>query len=97
MPGREALLRQAGSAEAFLAMRRAYAASLAAVSVTGYVTGSGDRHLDNYLLEAATGALVPIDFGCAALAGARVLARGGVLPVKGLRFPCPSKEDTALP
>ncbi len=61
---REALLRQAGSPEAFLAARRAYAASLAAVSVTGYVTGSGDRHLDNYLLHAPSGALVPIDFGC---------------------------------
>ena len=63
---REALLRFAGSAEAFLALRRGYAASLAAVAATGYISGSGDRHLDNFLLHPATGALVPIDFGCAA-------------------------------
>ena len=62
---REALLRRAGGAEEFLAMRRTYAASLAAVAVTGYVTGAGDRHLDNFLLAERSGALVPIDFGCA--------------------------------
>lgn len=48
-------------------MRRTYQASLAAIAVTGYVSGSGDRHMDNYLLSSATGALVPIDFGCVAL------------------------------
>ena len=64
---REVLLRWAGSAEGFLGMRRTYQASLAAIAVTGYVAGSGDRHMDNYLLSSATGALVPIDFGCAAL------------------------------
>ena len=62
---REALLLYAGSAEAFLALRRNFAASLTAVSATGYISGSGDRHLDNYLLHSASGALVPIDFGCA--------------------------------
>ena len=61
------LLRRAGSAEGFLGMRRTYQASLAAIAVTGYVAGSGDRHMDNYLLSSANGALVPIDFGCAAL------------------------------
>ncbi|KAK9832515.1 hypothetical protein WJX81_003666 [Elliptochloris bilobata] len=60
---REVLLRYAGSAEAFLALRRAYLASLAAISATGYISGSGDRHLENFLLHSATGALVPIDFG----------------------------------
>ena len=66
-PCREVLLRRAGSAEGFLGMRRTYQASLAAIAATGYISGSGDRHMDNYLLSSATGALVPIDFGCAAL------------------------------
>jgi len=62
---REALLCQAGGPEEFLAIRANYAASLAAVSVTGYITGAGDRHLENFLLHTASGTLIPIDFGCA--------------------------------
>ena len=61
---REVLLRRSGSAEAFLAMRQTYQASLSAVAATGYIAGSGDRHMENYLLSSATGALVPIDWGC---------------------------------
>lgn len=45
-------------------MRANYAASLAAVSVTGYITGAGDRHLENFLMHTASGTLIPIDFGC---------------------------------
>ena len=44
-------------------MRANYAASLAAVSVTGYITGAGDRHLENFLMHTASGTLIPIDFG----------------------------------
>lgn len=66
-PCREVLLRRSGSAEGFLGMRRTYQASLTAIAVTSYISGSGDRHMDNYLLSSATGALVPIDFGYAAL------------------------------
>ena len=46
-------------------MRANYAASLAAVSVTGYITGAGDRHLENFLMHTASGTLIPIDFGYA--------------------------------
>ena len=60
---REALVRAAGSAELFLAMRGAYTASLAATSATGYCAGVGDRHMGNIMLH-ASGRLVPIDFGC---------------------------------
>lgn len=48
-------------------MRANYAASLAAVSVTGYITGAGDRHLENFLMHTASGTLIPIDFGYDAL------------------------------
>ena len=44
-------------------MRASYAASLAAVSIIGYITGAGDRHLENFLLHTASGTLIPIDFG----------------------------------
>ena len=57
-------------------MRAAYAASLAAVAVTGYVTGAGDRHLDNFLLAERSGALVPIDFGCAPALSKEHMSRG---------------------
>ena len=60
---REALVRAAGSAELFLAMRGAFTASLAAMSATGYCAGVGDRHMGNIMLH-ASGRLVPIDFGC---------------------------------
>lgn len=42
---REALLRSAAGPEAFLAMRANFMSSLAAVSVSSYVAGVGDRHL----------------------------------------------------
>lgn len=61
---REALLRNAGGPEEFLAIRANFAASVAALSVTGYITGAGDRHTENFLLHRASGTLVPIDFGC---------------------------------
>lgn len=60
---REALLRVAGAPELFLSMRGTYTASLAAVSMAGYVAGVGDRHSDNFLVDLKSGALVPIDFG----------------------------------
>jgi len=60
---REAFLRVAGGPELFLSMRGTYTASLAAVSMAGYVAGVGDRHTDNFLVDLKSGALVPIDFG----------------------------------
>ena len=60
---RDSILRLAGAAAEFLLMRSTYMASLASVSICGYIAGSGDRHLGNLLLDVRTGALVPIDFG----------------------------------
>jgi len=37
--------------------------SLVACNTFGYLAGVGDRHLQNLLLEDASGTLVPIDFG----------------------------------
>ena len=62
---RRALAAAAGSPDAFLAMRRRYAATLAAASVCGWVAGVGDRHLQNVLVDLRDGSLVHIDFGYA--------------------------------
>eukprot|EP01113_Clastostelium_recurvatum_P038666 TRINITY_DN5809_c0_g1_i10.p1 TRINITY_DN5809_c0_g1~~TRINITY_DN5809_c0_g1_i10.p1 ORF type:complete len:4348 (-),score=882.14 TRINITY_DN5809_c0_g1_i10:23-13066(-) len=39
-----------------------YAGSLAVMSMVGYVLGLGDRHMDNILLDHATGDIVHIDY-----------------------------------
>jgi len=51
------------SAESYLAMRAAFCRSLAALTVSSYVVGIGDRHLDNFMLDEATGRVIGIDFG----------------------------------
>ncbi|EIE23209.1 kinase-like protein [Coccomyxa subellipsoidea C-169] len=79
---REALLRNAGGPEEFLAMRANFAASLAAVSVTGYITGAGDRHTENFLLHRASGTLVPIDFGYSFGTGAQMLPIPELMPFR---------------
>jgi hypothetical protein len=60
---RRGLMALAPSPEAFLALRTQYARSLGAVSVTGWLCGIGDRHLDNLLISNSDGRVVPIDFG----------------------------------
>lgn len=59
------MLRLAEGPAEFLLMRSNYLASLASVSICGYIAGSGDRHASNLLLNLQSGALVPIDFGYA--------------------------------
>lgn len=43
--------------------RETFLKSLAAASIMGYITGVGDRHLQNFLFKDSTGELIPIDFG----------------------------------
>ena len=51
------------SAEVFLAMRATFARSLSALTVAMHALSIGDRHLDNFLLDTATGRVIGIDFG----------------------------------
>ena len=59
------ILAHAAGAESFLAMRATFASSLAALTVAQYVLGIGDRHLENFMIEPATGRATAIDFGMA--------------------------------
>ena len=62
---RNVLAGMAVSADAFLRLRANFTTALATFSVVGYVLGIGDRHLDNWLLDGASGTVIPIDFGAA--------------------------------
>ena len=57
------LLALSAGAESYLSMRSAFARSLAVLTIAGHVLGIGDRHLDNFMVEEATGCVVGIDFG----------------------------------
>ena len=48
---REYFLRLAASPEAFLHIRDDYINSLSATSISGYILGIGDRHLENFLVD----------------------------------------------
>lgn len=39
-----------------------YSLSVAVMSVIGYIIGLGDRHLDNVLVDVATGEILHIDY-----------------------------------
>ncbi|KNE54768.1 hypothetical protein AMAG_00723 [Allomyces macrogynus ATCC 38327] len=56
------LLSIAPTARAYLVGQRRFTHSAAAMSALGFVLGLGDRHLDNVLLDVASGQVVHIDF-----------------------------------
>ena len=49
---------------AWLESRTKFSRTLAVMSFVGYVLGLGDRHSENILLDATTGAAVHVDFNC---------------------------------
>ncbi|KAJ1496164.1 kinase-like domain-containing protein, partial [Baffinella frigidus] len=54
------------------AKTRAHARSLAVMSMVGYVIGLGDRHLDNMLIDFASGEVVHIDWNVCFEKGAKL-------------------------
>ena len=48
---------------AWYAAQTAYASSVAATSIVGFIVGLGDRHPNNILLDVTTGEVVHIDYG----------------------------------
>ena len=62
---RASISERCASADAFLAVRRAFAASFATLSMANFILGVGDRHLDNWLFLQDSGRVAAIDFGAA--------------------------------
>ncbi len=49
--------------EAFLVLRKRFAASFGVLNICSYILGIGDRHLENFLVDVSSGTFVAIDFG----------------------------------
>ncbi|KAJ3131917.1 Serine/threonine-protein kinase smg1 [Geranomyces variabilis] len=60
------------SAHHWWTKRKTFARSIAVMSMIGYVIGLGDRHLDNILLDQASGEIVHIDFNVCFENGAKL-------------------------
>ena len=79
---RNQLLTLAPSPEVFLTLRNEFSRSLSVWSICGYILGIGDRHLDNFLLDSHSGAVVPIDFGMAFGMGTSLLPTPELIPFR---------------
>lgn len=53
------------TSEAFLSIRDTFIKSYANFSISAYIIGIGDRHLENYLVDTTDGEILGIDFGVA--------------------------------
>ncbi|OQR92335.1 DNA-dependent protein kinase catalytic subunit [Achlya hypogyna] len=82
---RRRLVRMAATPEAFFQLRGTFHGTLAAFNGAGYLLGIGDRHLDNFLLDTTTGAVVGIDFGISFGAGASLLPVPELVPFRFTR------------
>lgn len=82
---RRELFDMSASFEAFLSVRDEFAKSLAVFSACAYILGIGDRHLDNFLLDLRSGAVVGIDFGVSFGAGASLLPVPELMPFRYTR------------
>eukprot|EP01118_Nematostelium_gracile_P006497 TRINITY_DN2088_c0_g1_i1.p1 TRINITY_DN2088_c0_g1~~TRINITY_DN2088_c0_g1_i1.p1 ORF type:complete len:348 (+),score=104.46 TRINITY_DN2088_c0_g1_i1:28-1044(+) len=60
---KKGILSLSASPEAFLSLRAHFARTLAVFSISSYIIGIGDRHLENFLLNFLDGGLIGIDFG----------------------------------
>ena len=61
---REWFVEEFSGPTAWLESRLKFSRTLAVMSFVGYVLGLGDRHSENILLDATTGAAVHVDFNC---------------------------------
>jgi len=52
-----------GGVEQFITLRSTLGWSYASLSIASYILGIGDRHLENIMIDTATGQAVAIDFG----------------------------------
>ncbi|CAI5732795.1 unnamed protein product [Peronospora destructor] len=71
--------------ETFLLVRDNFLKSLSVFSACSYILGIGDRHLDNFLFDLASGRIIGIDFGVSFGAGASVLPVPELIPFRYTR------------
>ncbi|KAI9920681.1 hypothetical protein PsorP6_002231 [Peronosclerospora sorghi] len=82
---RRQLLGMGSNYEAFLLVRDNFLKSLSVFNACSYILGIGDRHLDNFLLDCASGRVIGIDFGVSFGAGASVLPVPELIPFRYTR------------
>ncbi|KAF0682626.1 Aste57867_25263 [Aphanomyces stellatus] len=82
---RRRLVSMGKTTEAFFKLRETFEASLASFNGCAYVLGIGDRHLDNFLLDQTSGAVVGIDFGISFGSGASMLPVPELVPFRFTR------------
>eukprot|EP01083_Nonionella_stella_P007613 21942_1 len=59
------LIHMSRNKESYVQLRSRFCKTLSVYTITGYILGIGDRHLDNYLVDESTGQVIGIDFGAA--------------------------------
>ncbi|EFC47806.1 DNA dependent protein kinase catalytic subunit [Naegleria gruberi] len=79
---RNGLRSLAMSNEAYFTIRNRFAKSLATFSISSYVLGIGDRHLENFLVDFSEGSLIGIDFGHAFGSATEILPVPELMPFR---------------
>jgi hypothetical protein len=79
---RKRLVRMAATPEAFLCLRSEFGKTLSTFSISSYILGIGDRHLQNFLVDKSDGTLVGIDFGLTFGSGASYLPVPELIPFR---------------
>lgn len=82
---RRRLVSMGKTPQSFFQLRETFSTSLAAFNGCSYVLGIGDRHLDNFLLDQHSGAVIGIDFGISFGAGASLLPVPELVPFRFTR------------
>lgn len=79
---RQALYKLSKTPESFFTLRNNFAKSLAAMNITHWILGIGDRHLSNFLIDKNNAKLIGIDFNMAFGMGTRMLNIPELVPFR---------------
>lgn len=60
---KNSIRKKASNAEQYIRLRGKILTNYALLSLSSYILGVGDRHLDNFLFDSKSGKIIPIDFG----------------------------------
>ncbi|KAG8200791.1 hypothetical protein JTE90_006373 [Oedothorax gibbosus] len=78
----KSFLKLSSSPEAFVVLRTKFAQSHAVICLSHWITGIGDRHLGNFLIDKSSGCEIGIDFGHAFGSATQFLAVPELLPFR---------------